>query len=310
MKTIVAYVNQTGTDKAEFYPFHTEAPTVRFRFLAEALADRGAELVLAVKGSYLGSARFRNVIRFTDGKWTKTTESVRASVIFIKSRGLVQDIEMPKRLASHPYLESLSDDRRQLYQEMATFMPKTFVIDAGSWSTAFKNITTDKVILKPALATGSRGLHVVDRESYEVDASLFYAPYIAQEFIDTSKGLTGFADSYYEVRLHSMNGRITAGLIRKAPQGKVITQPNKSGCVMPIPDSKIPKKVLEFAKQVDKQLSKFSPRFYAMDLLVGKDAVYLGALSSAPALPEVRTEGAAYVKKFNALLADFLLSRA
>jgi hypothetical protein len=310
MKTIVAYVKPTVTDKGEFYPFHTEAPAVRFRALAEALEDRGAELVLAVKGTYLGSARFRNVMRLVDGKWTKTKESVKASVIFIKSRGLVQDIEVPKRLASHPYLESLSDDRRQLYQELAAFMPKTFVIDAGSWSTAFKNITTEKVILKPAFANGSQGLQVVDRDGYEVDAALFHNPYIAQEFIDTSKGLSGYSDTYYEVRLHSMNGRITAGLVRKASAGKQVTQPNRVGCVMPIPDSKIPKKVLELAKRVDQQLSKYSPRFYAMDLLVGTDAVYLGALSSAPALPEVRTEGVAYVKKFNTLLADYLLSRA
>ncbi len=242
--------------------------------------------------SHKGGGEFSNVSKYDNGKIIKTGESFKADVIYQYNKMVEVGFECsPAIITNTPEFRNLCGPKINTYRYMPQFfMPTYIAFSEEELVDAIAKITTTKVVLKPN--SGQNGDDVFIFNKNEVDLSVIPKDklkekgFLAQEFIDTSRGIPNIINSYHDLRIITHGDNISLCHVRQPAEGSLLGNSHKGALITEIDIEDIPEVILSFYKQVHSEIIKKYPKpLYSMDIGLGIDGPKLIELNGHTAFP-------------------------
>ncbi len=139
-------------------------------------------------------------------------------------------------------------------------------------STLHSDLTTDRLMLKPRTSYASEGIVVIEGarevQADEVDSRF---EYLLQGFLETGAGVPELGiTSRHDLRVIVCDGKPILSYMRCPSEGNVVSNVAAGGSLHYVQLDALPSEVLSLVAEVDKQLSEYSARLYAIDMGRGK----------------------------------------
>ncbi|HSX49238.1 MAG TPA: hypothetical protein VLE44_03190, partial [Candidatus Saccharimonadales bacterium] len=128
-------------------------------------------------------------------------------------------------------------------------------------------IESDWIVLKPNNGLKGIGIYIGPKEkAVDFEFSKTKKEYIAQEFVDTSKGIEGLTKSNHDLRIVIVNAKIVWSHVRTPPKGSLEANVARGGSINEIDLNMIPERVKEVVAKITKLFSeKYDNPIYSLD---------------------------------------------
>lgn len=167
------------------------------------------------------------------------------------------------------------------YKKFKKFCPSTVFVKNKEDLKKIKQLKSKKVILKPL--SGTHGLGIKISEKKQMRPIDF--PFIAQEFIFTKKGMSGFVSGPHDLRVVVANEEIIHSFLRIPPKGKLIANTLQGGSLKVVPINKLPENINRVLKSVLSQLKKYTKKLFSVDFIFDdKQRPWILELNSRPSI--------------------------
>ncbi|CAN5121584.1 hypothetical protein BH11PAT4_BH11PAT4_0380 [soil metagenome] len=304
MATIAVYFDQPG---GMDYPFTDALYLDSYRRFTEEAA-RSAIRIVIVRGeaSHQQGTTFSHYWEFTNGTLTAVDKTITADLIYNKCVGPLPTNFPPELTVNHPELDHICHDKLTTYQYFSEFMAKSLPITAQTWREAVVQLRTEMVTLKPVEGESGEGIVFVEKATFNGDEFNFNQPYLAQEFIDTSKGIPGITSGRHDLRVVVFNGEPKLAYIRIPVEGSLLANVALGATTQTVDITQVPESVHQMVASVDAKLKQFSPRIYSIDFLVAGTTPFIVELNSRPGFPNPKRQGVAFSDTFFSSLISIL----
>jgi glutathione synthase/RimK-type ligase-like ATP-grasp enzyme len=154
-------------------------------------------------------------------------------------------------------------------------MPQTLLVESEKdIPEVINQIKTDWVVLKPFNGLKGFGIFIGPKsEAKDFKFSTKYKCYIAQEFIDTSGGISGIAPGMHDLRIVIINGEVVWCHVREPVGKSFLANAAQGGNLTEVDYARIPKSIKSIVEVVAKEFyKKFDNPVYSLDFGVGKDS--------------------------------------
>lgn len=278
---IVTLASQTPQAK----PFYKDNENATYEHISQLCEQQGINLFIA---------HFANTVNdsavlswgFQDGKWNMV--ELPASETSVAYADLPQNFpeanELRNLLVKHSvfcinHLE-MSDtltDKVLTYNLLPDLIPPTFNTSEQNLGTQLldasnhPDLRTDKIILKPRYGERGKGIEVID--FLEVDSARVrnMEDYIVQPLLESDSGIPELGiTGRHDLRMLLYNGEIMDFFIRVAPANNFICNQSHGGTIAYFHLHELPDRFREVAHEVDCSLSRYMPRYYSVDVGVGR----------------------------------------
>ncbi|KKR71361.1 MAG: ATP-grasp domain protein [Candidatus Woesebacteria bacterium GW2011_GWA2_40_7b] len=170
----------------------------------------------------------------------------------------------------------LAWDKWAAYREIGHYMPQTLLVeDEKEIPVVVDQIKTDRVVLKPF--NGLKGLGIFIGPKNEAKNFKFtpkYKRYIAQEFVDTSSGISGIVSGMHDLRVVIINGEVVWCHVREPVGGSLLANAAQGGNLTEVDYRKVPRFVKDIVENISKEFyKKYDNPVYSLDFGVGKNGV-------------------------------------
>jgi len=284
MKTVAVYFSEPGIYDNPFnYPEFLES----YYELSKACFKKDILFVVVRGHSYLGNMRFSNGWKFNDqGKLDEITDTISVDLIYMKAT----DAGFPYKITTenilnHPDLDLLCRDKMETYKLFGDSMKTSLVATPQNVEEVLKAITTDLIVLKPTLGESGEGILFVPRNEYTSASVPTNEPYLAQAFLDASKGVEGLVKGRHDLRVVMANGKPVIAYFRVAKEGSYLSNTAQGATVEPIDLEQVPADCLAMTTEVDEKLEAYNPRMYSIDFMFENNVPYVTELNSRPGIP-------------------------
>lgn len=161
-------------------------------------------------------------------------------------------------------LSNLLSNKWKTYKKFSKFSPKTVLINQRSDLRKIKGLKTNLVILKPLFGSGGKGIKIYTKDKIRPTRY----PFIAQKFVSARKGIPGLVNGPHDLRVFlAKSEKPFYSYIRTPKEGELISNYSQGGSLIPLPVSKIPKKIYAITRYVSKKLSAYEKKFYSIDFI-------------------------------------------
>ncbi len=238
----------------------------QYEILIRIGKEKGVEFLIS-SYEYYNKGIVKKALVF-DGSW-KIVNNREFDMVFDKSHRSYQKAkEMVNKkflMINSPVFTEKIEDKYSFYKIFRKLMPKTFLVDnKKELDNSIKKLKTKKIVLKPRVGTGGKGVKVIERTPKNVKKGT-----LVQEFVGT-KEHPKFG-KVWDMRIMIMNGRIDHSYVRSARKNPFLTNVHLGGKMFFVKKNQIPESVKRIVKSVDKVLEKFGPRFYSLDFMIDKN---------------------------------------
>ena len=183
-------------------------------------------------------------------------------------------------------------DKLLTYQLFPSLIPPTFKTSLPNLSnrlltaSSHPDLRVDKIILKPQYGERGKGIEVIDFNDLKSDKIPKMDDYIVQPIMESDLGITDLGvDGRHDLRMLIYNGEIKDFFVRVAQKNKFICNHSHGGKFVHFSVDELPKKFKELAKEVDDVLSQYTPRYYSIDVGVGRSGkIWVYELNTMPSL--------------------------
>jgi glutathione synthase/RimK-type ligase-like ATP-grasp enzyme len=166
-------------------------------------------------------------------------------------------------------------------------------------------IKTSRVVLKPLMESGGKNVLILSKESAAQKIENDHL-WLAQEFVDSSRGVPGFSKGVHDLRLVFVNEKIIYAYIREPAKGKLLANLAQGGSLTIVPIDKIPKSILPVVNRANQIFETFNPRVYSIDFMFDeKKKPWVVELNSMPGLYFTPDEKPYMMKMYQELLKVF-----
>jgi glutathione synthase/RimK-type ligase-like ATP-grasp enzyme len=93
---------------------------------------------------------------------------------------------------------------------------------------------------------------------------------IAQDFIDSSRGICGIVNGTHDLRLVFINEELIYCYIRQPQNGSLLANISQGGQMTIVEPREVPKNILLLAKDVQKVFRQYPIKIYTIDLILDK----------------------------------------
>lgn len=236
---------------------------------------------------------------FKNGEWTAI--EVLASDIVIAYADLPQNFpeanELRHLLIKHgvQFINTLqmSDcltDKILTYDLLPNMIPPTFETDLPDLSARLQqasthpDLRTDKIILKPRYGERGKGIEVIHFADLESNHVKNMDGYIVQPLMESNVGIPELGiEGRHDLRILIYNGEIKDFFIRVAATDSFICNQSHGGQISYFQPEELPERFRETAQQVDALLSHYTPRYYSVDVGVGRSGkIWVYELNTMP----------------------------
>lgn len=276
-------------DDSKYYKWNSKKPFVQ-EVLNESysrFSNTGKKHGIKVVFTKYTNCKNQKIKRYWhfNKKWEKHNEEIKPDLFFDKFPVDKKSIKLKKILGKEKivfnnyHIEELCKDKLKQAKLFSKLVPKTyFVKNKTDFKNAVKKIKTNKVILKPRFGYGGIGIKVYDKEK-PFTKNNFKLEYVAQEFIDTSKGIPKLKiNGIHDVRCIVINDKVSYSFVRE-PRSGLLANVHQGGKATEI---KIQKELVEKIKDIDLKLKKYGNRVYSVDFFYSNGKYYLVELNSKP----------------------------
>ncbi len=287
------------------YPFDNPNYYRAYRGFSDRCAKDNITLVI-VRGatSYLGKMVFQGGWKFAGDQLEKITQPITADVIYVKGKDLVTDAT--DYAVNQSGLAEICRDKLLTHQHFSQYMAPTYPIDASNWQAVVQTIATEKIVVKPRTGMEGQGILITPKQSFDYNQlDPDQAPYLAQDFIDSSAGIPGLVNGLHDLRLYIFNGVAKIAEYRQPKAGSFLANIAQGGSLTVVPLNQVPSWALEFVQHIDQVFQSFYPRIYTIDLMYANGKPYLVELNSRPGMPYVEWD---YYDAMQQAILDTLLS--
>ncbi|MCK4521758.1 MAG: ATP-grasp domain-containing protein [Nanoarchaeota archaeon] len=191
--------------------------------------------------------------------------------------------ELP--MLNNLFLSKLCWDKYATYKKFRKLMPKTYLVNNKDEAMkVIDNIKSDKIVIKPRDGLAGKGVIVINKKNLLKNINI-HGDTLVQEFVDSSNGIKELGiKGVHDLRIVTLSAKIDHAYVRKPKKG-LVSNIARGGSVTHVNLSRIPSTALSIIKKVDKEMSKFGPRFYTVDMAFNnRNKPILIELESIPVL--------------------------
>jgi glutathione synthase/RimK-type ligase-like ATP-grasp enzyme len=276
--------------------------------LGRELERRGARLYLVKENTfYRGGNAFDRGWVFGDGRFHFTQEPFEADLIFNKDSAF--EPRDGARMINRKDFDIFCNNKWSVYSLFPSLFPQTIRLSSKEEAAAaLQKLQGDYAVIKPLASYGGEGVFIGARQ--EVLHHLTHFPYLAQEFIDSSKGIPGVTDTLHDFRLIIINGNVIHTFIRTPRTETFVANVARGGILMPVPKRMRPPEALALVEPIDAQLAQYGPRMYSIDCARHADGRWLLLELNAPPGQQSRRECGDEAGEYFDALCGLLLENA
>lgn len=227
--------------------------------LLEFCQGKSWETYVLTRKTYKKDGIFKGSWRFAKGKFQPIQKAVKIDLVYDRTGGVkfppADDKKM--KVVDRRDFKILCWDKWLAYQAIGDYMPKTFWVGKKeNLASVLEKIKTDWVVLKPHNGLKGIGIFIGPKEkAKDFEFLKNYPKYIAQEFVDTSKGIPGIVKGLHDLRVVVINGKIVWSHVRIPSLGSFEANVARGGKIKEVACSKLP----DFIKKITRRIAN---RFY------------------------------------------------
>jgi len=243
--------------------------SVYLRFLA-LCQKQGWEVYVLTRKTYQGQGLFAGAWLFIKGKFKPLQKEIKIDLIYDRTAGTKFPPEEDTNMVviNQRDFKILCWNKWLAYQEIGHLMPKTFWVgEKNNLASILPKIKTDWVVLKPY--NGLKGLGVFIGSQKEALTFQFpekFKQYIAQEFVDTSGGISGITSGLHDLRVAVLNDKPVWSHVRVPPKGSFKANAAGDGTLTEVDYELIPNSVKEIVAGVAKKFyQKYDNPIFSLD---------------------------------------------
>lgn len=248
------------------------------------------------RDAYKGEGVFMNLASYVKGEITwNEKEEVQADVIYLFN-GVTKNQSFdpsPAKIINTPAFRELCADKNKQKIFLSEFFPITTTLhNLREIEDYLESKDVDElVVLKPISGSSGSGV-IIDRKN-QVDLSDIHTEalesegYIAQQFIDTSKGIPGIIESTHDLRIITLGNTVVLCHVRTPQDGSLISNTHRGAAMTEVNFSDLPRNIYNFYQKIHKKITtEFGTVLYSMDIGVHSNGTpYLFELNGHTAFP-------------------------
>jgi len=247
---------------------------VYLRFLQLCQKENWDVFVLTKK-TYIGKGIFNGVWKFDQGEFDIQREKVKINLVYDRTGGL----SFPPQADNSFKVVNIRDfkilcwDKWETYKQIGDYMPKTF------WVGEFENlkkvlprVKTDWVVLKPINGLKGLGIYVGPKNKALNFKHSLTKKYIAQEFVDTSKGIFGICSDLHDLRVVVINNKVVWSHVRIPLKGSFKANAARGGTLTEVDYRKLPDCIKDLVKIIsEKFYQRYNNPIFSIDFGIDGD---------------------------------------
>lgn len=280
-KPNLVVIHPPGT--LEDYPFNIPQYRESYLDFFKLAAKNFNVFYVRNKNKYRGQGSFSEGYQFKNNVFQLYKNKIYARIIYNKTT-LYANGGRDWDIVNKWNLYKITSDKFRSYQMFKKLMKPTYRIrNKSEFKKKIIKINTDWAVFKPNRGGEGKGIIIGPKLSIIKKVKKFDG--IIQEFIDTSDGIPKIINSYHDMRILVMNGRIIQTYIRIPKKGSYLANIARGGKMKEIKKKLVPKSVLKIVKDIDNKFSKYGARIYAVDFGFEHNQPYLVEINPQPGLP-------------------------
>jgi len=246
--------------------------------LLELCEKEGWNAYVLTRKTYRGNGIFSGSWKFSGEKFDVVNAPVRIDLVFDRSAGIkfppIGDASVA--WVNELDFKVLAWDKWAAYNVIGKYMPQTLFLENESEIPAvLSQIKSNWVVLKPFNGLKGIGIFIGPKGvAKDFKFNEKYKHYIAQEFVDTGRGIPGIAKRMHDLRIVIVNGEVVWCHVREPALGSLLANAAQGGNLTEVTYAKVPESVKEITEKVSKLfLEKFDNPIYSLDFGIGKDGI-------------------------------------
>ena len=210
------------------------------------------------------------------------------------------------RLINNREFTQIIDDKLIISLIFKNWSKKSWLINnKNELKNLVSQIKTNKIVLKPLLGSGGKGIKILNKKNL-LQKAVIDQVYLAQEFIESSRGIPGVSKGRHDLRLVMVNEKIVYAYIREPHEGGYLANLAQGGTLTIVPLPKLPKSVMPIILHANEIFKIFEPRIYSIDFMFDKKKrPWVIELNSMPGLYFTPSEKPSMIKMYKELLLVF-----
>ena len=272
-----------GKGKLLDYPFNIPEYLESYRDFFRLAQSKFNIFIVRGVNKYLGRGSFSRGYIFQNGKFKKYNDKISAKVIYDKG-DIYSNGGRDWHIVNKQGIKKIAKNKYTSYLLFKKISKPTYLIKSKSdFKRCLKRINTNKAVFKPIYGYEGKGIIIDNKNTLIKKIKKFDG--LLQEFIDTSKGIPGICQSYHDLRILIMNGKIIQVYIRIPKKGSLLANVARGGHLKEIGKKLVPSSVLKIVKHIDNKFRKFGQRIYSLDFGLENNKPYLIEINDQPGLP-------------------------
>jgi hypothetical protein len=284
--------------------------------LLDFMAQKGWQIYVFTRKTYQGNGVFQGAWVYQNGKFSIEKNNVKADLVYDRSAGVNFPPGGDESViwVNRRDFKVLAWDKWLAYQKIGKYMPQTIWIEnRDEVETVISQIKSDWVVLKPFNGLKGLGIFIgskADALNFKLDQK--YKNYIAQEFVDTSKGIKGITGGRHDLRVAIVNGKAVWCHVRIPPEDSFLANAAQGGELTELDYDTVPGSVKEIVKEISEEFYReYDNPIYSLDFGLQDGQPYIFEINDQIGFPkwEMKNRDAflkALVDNFESKLAKWV----
>jgi hypothetical protein len=243
--------------------------------LLEFMKEEGWDVYVLTRKTYKGKGIFGGGWFFDSGKFSLIKDSLKIDLVYDRTGGIVFPMAIDSlRVVNEHDFKILAWNKWATSKVIGEYMPQTIMVENESeLPEIIGKIESDWVVLKPF--NGLKGIGIFigpkrDALKFKFDGK--YNRYVAQEFVDTSNGISGITSGMHDLRVVIINSTPVWCHVRVPVGGSYLANAAQGGNLTEVNYETIPESIKEVVKKVSTIFSSnYDNPIYSLDFGIGKN---------------------------------------
>lgn len=294
-KKIAMYFNQEKAPGDPFSDFGHKR--LIYHYFFSYGVKLGYDMYIASgKENYLGGLKFKNLLQYKDKTFQRKNTPLSMDAIYDRCGGTkFPPPEISAKVLNCSDFKVLCNDKNHMYQLLGNWMPKSFEINSQQELEEKLNefFKSSLVVLKPAKGLGGKGIAIDTPIKIKKEIILPKKTYVLQEFVDTSGGISDLTDTYHDLRVVIIEGKIIFSHIRTPKKGSLLANVAQGGTIEEVALDKLPNFIIEAVTAVQNIIDKrYNKPIYSIDFGVMREKPFIFELNDQIGFPSIKMKSA------------------
>lgn len=247
--------------------------------LLELCQKEGWEVYVLTRKTYEYDSTFNGAWLFANSRFKQIKKPVKIDIVYDRTGGVMfpPEEDPMMKVVNRRDFKIMCWDKWLGYAEIGEYMPKTFWLgEKKNLSKVLPLVKTDWVVLKPFNGLKGMGIFIGPKEKAQSAEFMGKNPkYIAQEFLDTSKGIPGITEGLHDLRIAVVNGKVVWSHVRIPLKGTYTANAARGGDLREVSyERQVPESVKKIVNAVKIRFSKkYDNPTYSLDFGIDKNGI-------------------------------------